>query len=95
VAIDVTLSNCLWRDGYSATNGSPILTATINEYINVDANKDRIIRVMDLIAIAKNTHDSTDPTMQPILIDFNLEQPTANRVLVSQEMSVPGVITIS
>jgi uncharacterized phage protein gp47/JayE len=95
VAIDVTLSNCLWRDGYSATNGSPILTAAINDYINVDANKDRIIRVMDLIAIAKNTYDSIDPTMQPILIDFNLEQPTANRVLVSQEMSVPGVITIS
>lgn len=95
IAIDVTLSNCIWRDGYSVTNGVPIIQTAIKDYLNIKANKDRIIRYLDLITVAKSAYDEIDPSKQPILIDFTMTTPTVNRALVSQEMSVPGTISIS
>ncbi|OXM84613.1 baseplate J/gp47 family protein [Paenibacillus rigui] len=95
VPINITLSGCVWADGITTAIGSPIVQAAISQYIINQANTDRIVRFMDIIATAKTAHDATDITNKPVLVDFVMNTPTSNRVLGNVEMAVPGTINIS
>lgn len=94
-AVDVTLTGCEWREGYDLASGTPIVETALKDYINVQANLDRVVRVMDLIAAAKGAYDLDDPDKKPVLLDFVMAAPVENRVLANTEMSLPGTISIS
>jgi len=95
VAVDVTLTDCVWREGYTVDTGRPIVEAALKEYINGQANLDRIIRVVNLITAASGAYDLIDTDKKPVLIDFNMTTPAANQVLDNTEMALPGTILIS
>jgi uncharacterized phage protein gp47/JayE len=95
VTVDVTLSNCVWREGYDSTSGAPIVESTIKEYINKQANLDRVIRVTRLINIASSAYDPVDSDKRPILLDFSMLGPKENHILANTEMSLPGSILLS
>lgn len=93
--VDVTLTGCVWREGYTVETGGPIVEDALKDYINGQANLDRVVRVVDLIAAAKGAHNADDPDKKPVLLDFTMTAPAANRVLANTEMALPGVILIS
>jgi uncharacterized phage protein gp47/JayE len=95
VPIDITMSQCVWRQGYTTDTGGPHITAALQEYIRKKVNTDRVSRVYDIISVAKQAHDPADPDKNPLLLDFVLDEPVTNRPLVSTEMAVPGEITLS
>jgi len=95
VIIDVTLTGCLWRDGYTPASGGQIVDNALKDYISIRANIDRVVRVVDLITTAKGAYDAVDPDKNNVLIDFNITAPAVNQDLTNTEMSVPGTITLS
>jgi uncharacterized phage protein gp47/JayE len=95
VSIDVTIANCLWATGVDLASGTSIVQEAISNYINISANKDRVVRLTDIIYAAKNAYDPADATKKPVLVDFTVTTPTTNRTLANVEMAVPGMIEIS
>jgi uncharacterized phage protein gp47/JayE len=93
VSVDITLSGCVWKD--TAVNGVPLVQSAIEDYIKIQANKDRIVRVVDLIIVAKTVCSPFDPSKEPILIDFTMSSPVANIVLDNLQMAVPGTISVT
>lgn len=95
VQINIVLSGCLWRSGYDSTTGGPFIHQALDEYIRKKVNADRVFRLYDVIALAKQAYDTSDANKNPILLDFVLEQPTANITLGNTEMAIPGTVTIT
>ncbi|MDR6883015.1 baseplate J/gp47 family protein [Bacillus sp. 3255] len=95
VNINITLSGCVWAIGYTAATGAPIVRAALESYIISQSNINRVVRVMDIIAVAKEAFLSSDITKAPVLVDFILSGPTTNKVLASTEMAIPGAIVIT
>ncbi|MDO3680644.1 baseplate J/gp47 family protein [Paenibacillus ehimensis] len=95
VSINVSFSNCIWAPGYTVATGTPIVKDAISTYISKQANKDRVVRVVDIITTAKNAFDKTDLSQKPVLVDFSVTAPSTNRALGNVEMAVPGTISIS
>lgn len=94
VIINVTLQNTVWAPGYSLESGSPWVQKDLAAYIEHQANKERIVRVLDLLTIAKQSYNPEDPSKMPVLIDFTMSAPTANHPLANTEMAVVGQIII-
>lgn len=94
VLIDVTLQNAQWAPGYTLETGKPLVQSVITTYIEKKANADRVVRVIDLITTAKQATSPSDPSKLPVLIDFEMSTPTANRHLGNTDMAVVGQITI-
>ena len=93
-AIDVTLTGCVWRTGYDVTSGGAIVKAALTGYINGQSNLDRVVRMTNLITAANTAYDPVDPDKKPVLLDFSMTTPTANRDLSNTEMALPGNIQI-
>lgn len=94
IVINLVLSGCIWRQGYDNTIGGPFVRQTLQDYIHQKVNTDRIFRIYDVIALAKQTYDPADVNKNPILLDFVLEEPSANISLNGADVSVPGTITL-
>ncbi|QDX91063.1 baseplate J family protein (plasmid) [Brevibacillus laterosporus] len=95
VTINVTLSHTVWTFGFDLNSGSPYVIDNLKNYIEKTSNKDRIIRLLDLITTAKQTFEPTDSKKKnPILLDFVMEHPLENRVLAEDEMAIVGEISL-
>ncbi|KKX52558.1 MULTISPECIES: baseplate J/gp47 family protein [Brevibacillus] len=95
VIVNVDLQGCVWAPGYSIETGTSIITRAVTDYIENKANVERIVRVLDIITVAKQAFNPSDPSKTPVLIDFQTVQPTTNYTLNSTEMAVVGTINIS
>lgn len=93
--IDVTVSNCVWIDGYTSVTGSPFVIETIESFITKTVNQDKKLRINDLIAVTKFAYDPSDQNKTPLLVEFEIVSPTANITLDTQEMATVGTITIT
>ncbi|AYK08846.1 baseplate J/gp47 family protein [Brevibacillus laterosporus] len=95
ITIDITISNTVWTLGYDLELGAPHVINNLRHYIEKISNRDRIIRFLDIITIAKQTFDPEDSQKQnPILLDFVMEHPLENRALAEDEMAVVGEIIV-
>jgi uncharacterized phage protein gp47/JayE len=94
VQVNITLASCVWAPGYTLSNGGSIVLSALNAYVTKQANTARIIRVLDIITVAKSASNPNDSSSNPVLLDFAVALPTANRTLGQVEMAVPGTISI-
>ncbi|WP_340701676.1 baseplate J/gp47 family protein [Brevibacillus borstelensis] len=95
ITINVTLENTIWTAGYSVETGSQFVQSALIDYIERQANKDRVVRVVDLLTTAKQAYNPQDPSKKPVLVDFSMSVPEANKFLANTEMAVVGQITIT
>ncbi|AFS78513.1 putative baseplate J family protein [Gottschalkia acidurici 9a] len=93
--IDITLSNCIWANGYDLLSGKPIIEDALRKYINRQANQERVVKFIDIIAIAKSTYLESDIDRKPILSDFTIITPTSNITLEDMQTAVVGQILIT
>lgn len=94
VTINVSIQKSVWAPGYSLAIGGSIVQTAITEYIEQRANAERVVRVIDLLTTAKQAYSPGDPSKTPVLIDFEMTIPTANRPLGNTEMAIVGQIDI-
>ena len=95
IIINVTLANCVWKNGYDFANGASIVEAAIKNYIKNQANVDRAVKFIDLIATARGAYDPIDLNKTPILLNFTMTDPTTDTNLSGTETAVPGTVVIS
>jgi uncharacterized phage protein gp47/JayE len=94
MAVDLTITNSVLRNGYTLATARPILTTVFNNYLN-SANISRNFTVIDLLVALRTACDPSDVTQTPILLNFNRTAPTADIQLTGKQGLIAGTISIS